>query len=205
MTGRYFYPENRPGRSGFMAPCKDCKRARVAAYKAAVLADPRRASEFRARAQASRERWEAAHPAEAQKMRTDWERKMRSNRAYRLQRNESQRMAYRLRAEREGREVAPVKEVPGRALRSLPAAPLAAFIEAQAAKHGELNGHAHEMVCEQLGVTDRDFRAWRSGERPTVTFQLVDRVLQRTDALWFDVFDESDPVAHAMAAAVFEG
>lgn len=95
---------------------------------------------------------------------------------------------------------------------TLPAPPLAAFVDALAERERRTGNVELEpasmlsVVCERLGITVRTAYAWRSGERPTVQFDVVDTVLVNSGALWWDVYDEKRwPAEHKRARLAFEG
>ncbi len=82
---------------------------------------------------------------------------------------------------------------------ALPSAPLAAFIDALAAReHADLGrgmdtdvqALAVARICERAGISDRLLRAWRLGERPTVPLERADAVLVGLDVLWWEVWTE---------------
>jgi hypothetical protein len=81
----------------------------------------------------------------------------------------------------------------------LPAAPVAAFIERIIAaedrdrKQGFDDGRptgAREDVCTWLGISHRSLYAWRVGQRERIQFEIVDQILTRAGALWWQVFTE---------------
>lgn len=48
---------------------------------------------------------------------------------------------------------------------------------------------AREIVCERLGFNQRRLYAWEMGEAKTIQFDTADRILQKADWLWFDVWE----------------
>lgn len=65
-------------------------------------------------------------------------------------------------------------------------------------------GSVAEVLCERLGISDKTLREWRAGARPSVQFDLADRILTRLGWLWWDVWQEGGP-GHEVAARAFEG
>lgn len=111
-------------------------------------------------------------------------------------------MNARLHRERNGHKLVPVETVtplPGwdRSIGTLPAAPLVVVIE-------EWRGDRPEPIVEQLGISDRNLRAWRDGERDSVQFDVADRILVGIDLLWWEVWKEDEP-GHERAAELFTG
>lgn len=112
-------------------------------------------------------------------------------------RREAARIRHRLRAEREGREVAAsVVQAPVTRGERIPSRPLVVMLDRladRARRHDlvldvtESIGH---RVREQLGLSDRVEYALRAGARWTVDLALADQLVTRADLLWFDVFDE---------------
>jgi hypothetical protein len=76
---------------------------------------------------------------------------------------------------------------------TLPSAPLAAVIDRimHRALIGEgYSSSARTRVYAEIGVHPRRLWGWRSGECRTVGFSVADRILTRTQYLWFDVWPE---------------
>lgn len=117
-------------------------------------------------------------------------------------------MDYRLRREAQGLQLVPVglPTAAGSQFPPLPSAPLAAAVERlirmeEAGDYvrvglnikGEggapLKGHtAREAVCVRLGIDTRNQYAWSTGERPTIQFDVADRVLTHASWCWWDIW-----------------
>lgn len=65
-----------------------------------------------------------------------------------------------------------------------PSAPLASLLDRLVTDDRTI-----EDVCESVGLASRTFRAWRDGERPGARLDVADRILTRTDRLWWEVYD----------------
>lgn len=101
---------------------------------------------------------------------------------------EIKRMSNRLRAMQGGREILPVVESDPTHGTSLPGGPLAAVVYAAA----ERNSITHSRVgvlCERIGVFQRDVARWKTGESDA-TLRQVDLVLTRLGVMWWDVWTE---------------
>jgi N6-adenosine-specific RNA methylase IME4 len=102
---------------------------------------------------------------------------------------------------------------------TLPAAPLAAVIDRILQRALISEGYAsttRTRVYAEVGVHPRRLWGWRSGECRTVGFSVADRILTRTQYLWFDVWPECtahpeplfgcpDCLAHYTARKAFTG
>lgn len=157
-------------------------------YRAKIMADPRRAEEWRENARIYHRLWRA-----------------RKGRV-RLVSEEEYRAGF-------GK---PVKD----GLQTLPAAPLAAFID-QLVRREEAgnpfaaaplgtpgrrkpndNAGRESVVCERLGVSPRNVFAWRTGEREFVQVHVADRVLTRSGVNWWDVWNEDTVPAETLTRVV---
>lgn len=120
---------------------------------------------------------------------------------------EARRMAYRLKREREGVEVRPANRPPDRTM--IPAEPLAALVtrvleerRAIAEIIDEPLYGAMSVVCRDLGLNERKYRAWCYGEYKSVTISLAEDVMLRADVDPSDVYSPDD---HAEVLALFAG
>jgi hypothetical protein len=57
-----------------------------------------------------------------------------------------------------------------------------------------------EAVCARLDISTRTLREWRDGRRPSVRFDVADRIVTRAGWLWFDVWSDDEQARRA-----FEG
>lgn len=60
-----------------------------------------------------------------------------------------------------------------------------------------------ESVCKRAGISDRTYRDWRDGSRPTVKFDTADRVLTRLGVLWWEVWDDQNTDAVQLQSVTF--
>lgn len=81
----------------------------------------------------------------------------------------------------------------------IPSLPLAALIERVAAAEAPrglfavprlMDGNV-TATCDHAGTSERELRAWRVGERPTVSVLEADTVLTRLGRLWFDAYNDT--------------
>jgi hypothetical protein len=159
----------------------------------AVKADPEKMAARRAKNAEAQREYRRKHPEKTRRQHREWMARMRKDpvryRAY----LERCRINYRLRAEREGRELARAGVtrfkvehptfVPG-AIRKLPAAPLARVVKS-AARRQQRTVEEMAIFC---GVSLRTVEAWED-ERELVQFNAADGVLVALGLLWFDVWD----------------
>jgi hypothetical protein len=191
------------GISAYSYECSTCKCETVARIKTEALQDPARVESYRATNRAKTRRYRA-------KLYADPERHRRYL--------EGLRVAYRAKAEGEGRmprRVRTAQRNPDE-LPKLPSAPLAAFVDELVriergkhdlvgvvgrGRHG-LNGASVKAVCASLGIDERMLRAWRTGERTSVQFDVADRVLVASNASWEDIWSAGEyPEVHERLAA----
>lgn len=110
-----------------------------------------------------------------------------------------QRMNYRLRKEREGREVRNDNVRLGRGrgseMAKLPVAPLLAFLEPKAIVYEGLGKNFKISLKERearwaevMGVSLKTYFEWREGVRKTAQFDTVDRLLVTNNVNWHDVY-----------------
>lgn len=79
----------------------------------------------------------------------------------------------------------------------LPAAPLVAVLERVLARYDggddiNMSGGASKHAYRELAMNPRQLWAWRTGSNATVTPTVADRILSRTQYLWFDVWPECE-------------
>jgi hypothetical protein len=225
LDADHFYLNARPG----SAPsrrldrwCKDCRRRKAAEMRARNrdsmnARKAQRREEIRA--SWTPEQWEAERTLKRESARRsrarDPERIKANQRASRARvktdperlrkLRESRRIAYRLRAEREGRQVRTKHAERDRDeielnMRRLPAGPLAEAVQHHVARlqrdHGNDGLWSREAILERLGTTERTVFAWLRGERDTVNWDTADTILTRCDLLALDVWD--DPAVLAL-------
>lgn len=215
LTREFFYPERRDPQTGEVAAwgrwCKPCKRKRSrveslspeqraeraargrASYRrrmARFRADPQAQKEARALGREASRRWRRRNPNAARESTRRYRERMSTNPQKLQEVRERDRMARRLRREREG---VPLDEQrPGRAEEQLlerptpflPALPLAQVMERWIIRQTR----SHDEACEELGVAARTLYAWRTGERTGVRFQEADKVLVSLAFNWWDVW-----------------
>ena len=210
----HFYRDRRPDRPDkFVGACRVCKVAAQAARRAAILADPERAAAYHEAQRQSRRKWAQKNPERLAEMKNDWRRRAMQNPAYRRRRNESQRMAYRLRREREGLPLpAPVMKAPK--IVSTPVLSVGPIVDAITREierrlswpSTDPRSNVMQVVCRDYGVDERQYRAWRDGEILSAQFDTVDRILITADLHWWEVFDPDRwPNEAADAEQAFEG
>lgn len=125
---------------------------------------------------------------------------------------ETNRISYRLRREREGLPVRPLsrKKQPAQrqveALDKLPAGPLVAFVATRVEREREYDrllgipdrdGGALRRVCDDLGINERAWRRWRSGEQLSVKVPVAEKILLLAGGSFAEVWSFDDyPEVH---------
>ena len=179
--------------------CRTCGVAHGRAIEQAQRADPVLGPQLRAH-QAEIKRTQRRdqpeiHRAAVRRHR----RKVKANPRKHAKYLEAARMQYHLRRERAGlprRAKVQAVVLSTDRLPSLPAKPLADFIEREMASRNL----SLEEVARMTSVDTRSIRAWIKGERRNVQFDLADRVLTALDGLWFDIWPDAE-TRDRMAAA----
>jgi hypothetical protein len=123
---------------------------------------------------------------------------------------ENQRIAYRMREERKGRTVGTARRWVGDAepKRLVPSWPLAAAIEALATAWSSYDDSGLEqsgttLLCELLEISPRTLMSWRIGQRPFASEDLADRILQRLDLPWWEVWNEETTRRYVFEAVTY--
>jgi hypothetical protein len=214
--------------------CRECARVAQRQYsrrfEARLASDPERAHQRAARRHADREysAWRRQTMSEeTRESARASRRRLRKQPARLKEQREKQRMANRLRREREeGVSLAEMKVVPGLRLNSLddqgttaaaferlPAWPLAAAIMAEdQRRHREhyagclasFEGRQADIARAHLNVpgwtenAERNVRSWAVGERVDVQFDVVDRVLTALEWCWWEVYNERTVRKHSL-------
>jgi hypothetical protein len=79
----------------------------------------------------------------------------------------------------------------------LPALPIVALVEGLIAREDRnrrlgpndpMPTGAREDICAWLGIQPRSLLAWRVGQRERIQFEIVDQILTRSGAGWWEVF-----------------
>lgn len=121
---------------------------------------------------------------------------------------EEQRMRYALRQEQRGtkrRRGSGERVLQEESLPRLPAAPVGNWIASQAEKAWSSSATRPEAVCASLGVEPRSYFRWRTEESSEVQFDVVDRILVKGNACWWEIYDPDEwPEEYEKARAVFE-
>lgn len=177
--------------------CRVCGEQPVRGLRKALCVACKKASEVRAReanARRVRERY-AADPQKFVRRAVENAQKRRSDPTYRAVEAEKRRLRYRLRQQRNGREVRQVRPRVAPPVQSkawLPGRPLAHAIDHMA------EGSDLRTVCELAGIEERTVSAWRRGERD-LEMAAADTVLTRLDLLWWEVWS-----MESVRAPIFE-
>lgn len=186
--------------------CKQCAREQAQRWVEEVRTDPARLAEFRERRAEQMRQWRARNPDRVYALNVAYHARLAQDPERYAARLEANRMDYRLRRERAGYHVPPVKESsPSLREPSLPAAPLATALVSYLRRNAPLNPETGEPlanpVLEGMGIEPRTFYAWRVGERASVRFAVVDRALTAMGLNWWDVWD---PAEHPEVARQLE-
>jgi hypothetical protein len=194
--------------------CKVCNAEYVNGVEKRRREDPNSGPMVRAK-DARRKRLERKRSPELHRGAVNrYRRRLRKNAQGWARHLEAQRIAYHLRIERAGRTSTrklSTATMSNDALPKLPAAPLAVFVDSlierarkqhdlvgvvSRGRHG-LNGASAKSVCASLGIDERMLRAWRTGERVSVQFDVADRVLVASGATLNEVWPEDQfPEVH---------
>jgi hypothetical protein len=165
--------------------CRRCKERPVRARKLHLCEPCAAAAGVRAKELhrlAARRRRERALDQERERKRDAW-RRIQADPARRARMLETRRLRYRLRAQREGRKVRPLRRPEDRDRAFLPGHALALAIDRLA------EGSELPLVCELAGIQQRLVFAWRSYERD-VSRADADAVMTALDLLWWEVWTE---------------
>lgn len=202
----YYVARRFEHRIEYARECKRCASKRSAAMRAArKRVDP----EYRKRlARQQRERLrdpEKRRKALAASKR--WKATLKADPVRYAAYLETTRINYRLRQERRGAVVRPdgygriknVRKVKATTLQRVPSAPLVELVERTIAHREAVAGLLQDAgtatvkgVCADLGIADRDYRRMSTGEQPTASIGLVERVLLNADVEWHSVYSYDD-------------
>ena len=203
LTRRNFYlirsvPKGqRPRPVDFGWHCKPCTTARTTEINRRRANDPVTREEMRAKRRAWQREWRRKNPEAYRAAQRRWRAKAIRDPEMHARMLENARIQHRLRRERAG---LPVREPRPNELETsigsnLPAKPLANVIEryvnrrqALLLTRGVPKGESREVICEELGITSRTLRDWRSGGRRYVRAGAADVVLTALGLHWWDVW-----------------
>lgn len=179
--------------------CLQCKTAPVRASGKRLCAACHEAGLQRAR-DAERERGrkrrdDDAYREQARERSRASKLRMNQDPVWKARSLETQRMQYRLRAQREGREVRAIRSAHD-AKSWLPGRPLVAAIDRRALSSDLA------AVCELTGKTERQIYRWRTGET-NVSLVDADDVLTALDLLWWEVWSEATVRIPFFTASVY--
>jgi len=163
----------------YRADCKDCARE---IHQARMASDPEYAARVRERSRRGQRRY-LAKPDKREIARAasrTWHRKKRSTEAGRLYLNESSRLAYALRREREGKTPRYRSTVIDGTLPRIEAAPFRAWLMACLAQVPGIN--SGEALAAELDICVKRVRDVLSGRYRKVALDVVSRAL--TNAYW---------------------
>lgn len=182
--------------------CKVCTKERTNAYYHEKMSIPHLAERERARQRRNVRSWRARNREREHAAKRRYRAKLLKDRARHARILENRRIRTRARRESEGKPTNRRMKTATKAsdsLPKLPAAPLAALVDEHVrrvqAEHDlergdhNLNGASAKSVCSSLGIDERMLRAWRTGERVSVQFDVADRVLTALGVQWHDVWD----------------
>jgi DNA-binding Xre family transcriptional regulator len=200
------YYVSRPAASGvskWAYECKACTSKRTGQAERRLRDDPVKEARRRAQRSAATLRWRARNPERVREANRRHRARIMADpkRAARLR--ESNRMSYRLRRERrDGVNVADLRVLLPAVDREhgghLQSAPLAAAAYARLAVMSRERGVGIDELADAIGVGGRRLRAWRTGESPSVQFDVADRVLTTLGLMWWEAYDESDERARRL-------
>lgn len=180
--------------------CKKCKTAQLQELTRRQRADPQRGPELRAMYARLRREWRARNPDKERANRDRYWARLRKDPERYTRALENRRIEYRLRAEREGRSVRALSTAKmGREhLPKLPAKPLSELLDVLVTQY---DGDT-EALGRALNFSSRNLRAWRTGEREEVQFDVADRILTAAGLMWWEVWTEDEyPELHMRLAA----
>lgn len=224
LCSTFFYPVHirhaRKPYDGYERVCKKCKLEKVRASDARRRADPflRERERKIKQAATAKERMENPERVKAQRKR-HWQR-VKSDPARYAKARQDARMYHRLRRERQGLPVKPVRPAmrDGTGHVTVPSAPLAVMIEREVELRNAVfqlgmpsdekradAAATFEAVCRELDVSSTTVRAWRRGARPVVNVARAESVLLLADKQWSDVYSYDDHAAAFLAEPVEVG
>lgn len=158
------------------AESKEVRQARSRATYERTKADPVRWAAWKKRNAEAVLRWRAKDPDRVRELQRNAD--SRRRKGIRERRREDARMYYRLKMEREGKQVRAVGTVVDGTCPRKPAAPFAQWLEAYAEKVGV---ESSEWLGELLHIDARRIRAIRSEGQTHVSLDIVDTALSHTE------------------------
>lgn len=186
-TGFYRRARRKGERNPPTGPCKECWEVQVDGYRAK---NPERKKAWQRAAKKRHLERVMADPVARAKLRED------------------ERIARRLKAEAEGRSIRMVApRVSQRtAPKHLPSAPLVALIERLIDARKQITRDLNEPtqgiirdICNELGVSERNFRHWRDGTQLTTRIGTAERVLMNANVEWHEVYSYDEFARHFLA------
>jgi hypothetical protein len=194
--------------TGYSYACRPCTVARKAVWtKRALAAEDAHAEKLRVQQRATQKAWREANPEKKAAARRRWLEATKADPVRHAALLEARRIEHRLRAERAGRvlgEQRSVAKLPPSRCR-VPSLPIVELMErimdARRVVAEAINEPAPtiEDLCDELGVTSRNFRRWRDGEQPLMEIGTAERVLLRADVDWSEVYSYDDFAGHFLA------
>lgn len=165
--------QHRSSRTSFKPYCKKCTQAR---HKARMKSDPEYAARIRANTRKGQQKY-LAKPGKREIARAasrNWQRNMRATEQGRQYLNESARLQYALRREREGKPVKHRTTVIDGTMPRLPMEPFRAYLLAY--KEAAGIGGA-DSLARELGLNKRRVSSVLAGEYKNVSLDAVDTAL----------------------------
>lgn len=186
-----FYPSKRDEDGNVVVwayDCGSCSVERKAERSKRMRADPVLGPLLRAQEWGYVKRWRERNKARYLRAHAAAKRRMWANARRRARTLENQRIAYRLKREREGKPVTGLHSTAAMAsdhLPKLPAQPLGDLLYDVASQNGGIKG-----LCDELGLNERTAQRWHHGQASTVQFDQADKVLTALSLMWFEVWPE---------------
>lgn len=166
------------GEIGLKYNCKECAKAEAREFYKRLRADPMRL----VRRKASDQRYRERHREQMRAKQARYRARVRADPARVAHRREMARMNYRLKRILAGLPVKVAPRPPSSGPR-LPTAPLAAALASYGARNGD-----HDEDWENRGLSSREVRAYRSGERQWLAATKADQYLTALALNWWDVW-----------------
>lgn len=199
MKEKPLVPENFPLRSAHepSGVCRSCKNATKKRYAEEGRLTPSPLEKRRAASRASRRRHRDKRNREAR----EYKNAVKADPERHARYLETRRIAYRLKAEREGRSVVstPKARMATSGPSYLPSEPLAGLIDRAIARRAEIASVLDDptatgvnAVCEDFGVSSRNYRRWRSRSQPHVRVGTAEAVLLAADVEWSEIYSYDD-------------
>ncbi len=165
------------------------------------LDDPVEAPKVRAQRAAWAKSWRERNPERDRETRKRQDRKRRKDPAVRTREAELARLDYHLRREREGKLTTRRFGDVLMANDEIPRVPVKPFLRTLRWAIDNREGGMMEL-SRDTQVPERTFRAWLSGERKEMQFDVADRVLTKLEIGWWEIWPEGEyPEIHDRLAA----